>query len=53
MIGNPVEDSYYYGASLLALSLVILSFYDLVKEHNILVTNKLPQLEKRGGDEHE
>ena len=25
----------------------------LVKEYNVLVRNKLPQLEKRGGDEHE
>lgn len=53
IIFQPVNDAYYYGASLIALGLVILSFYDLVKEHNILVSNKLPQLEKRGGDEHE
>lgn len=50
---NPVHDYYYYGVCIVALILVILSFYDLVKEHNILVSNKLPQLEKRGGDEHE
>ena len=31
----------------------ILTFYSLVKEYNVLVRNKLPQLEKRGGDEHE
>jgi hypothetical protein len=23
----------------------------LIKEHNLLTSNKLPQLEKRGGDE--
>ena len=50
---NFVNDAYYYGASLISLGLVLLSFYDLVKEHNILVSNKLPQLEKRGGDEHD
>ena len=53
LILNFVYDGYYYGASFIALGLVILSFRDLVKEHNMLVSNKLPQLEKRGGDEHE
>ena len=50
---NFVDDAYYYGSSIIALVLVVLSFYDLVKEHNLLVSNKLPQLEKRGGDESE
>ena len=50
---NFVNDSYYYGAAIIALVLVVLSFKDLVKEHNILSSNKLPQLEKRGGDESE
>ena len=53
LICNFVNDSYYYGAALIALVLVVLSFKDLVKEHNILSSNKLPQLEKRGGDESE
>lgn len=47
---NFVNDGYYYTASLIALGLVVLSFKDLVKEHNLLVSNKLPQLDKRGGD---
>ena len=53
LICDFVNDSYYYIAAIIALILVIISFKDLVKEHNILVSNKLPQLEKRGGDEHE
>ena len=53
LICNFVNDAYYYGASIIALILVIISFKDLVKEHNILSSNKLPQLEKRGGDESE
>lgn len=48
-----VHDAYYYGASIITLFLVILSFYDLTKEHNLLVSTKLPQLEKRGGNEDE
>lgn len=46
-----VQDYYYYGASIIIFILIIFSFYDLVKLHNELVSNKLPQLEKRGGEE--
>lgn len=48
---NPVHDYYYYGASAIALGLMLLNFYNIVKKHNELVSTKLPQLEKRGGDE--
>ena len=50
---NPVNDIYYYGGSLIVLLTVILSFKDLVKERNEIVSNPLPQLNKRGGDENE
>ena len=50
---NFINDEYYYGAAIISLVLVVISFKDLVKEHNILSSNKLPQLEKRGGDESE
>ena len=53
LIMNFVNDIYYYGAASICLLLVILSFYDLVKEHNLIVSTKLPQLEKRGGSENE
>lgn len=53
IILNAVNDYYYYIASIISLILIVLSFYDLVKEHNLLVSNKLPQLEKRGGEEDE
>ena len=46
-----IDDEILYGAALIGLVFVVLSFKDLVKEHNLLVSNKLPQLEKRGGDE--
>ncbi|MBR1385337.1 MAG: hypothetical protein IJ568_00755 [Bacilli bacterium] len=52
IILNPFEDSYYYGTAILSFLLTIISFYDLVNEHNELVSSKLPQLEKRGGDEN-
>ncbi len=52
-ITEPVDDIYYYGGGIIALFMVVLSFYDLVKERNEIITNPLPQLEKRGGDENE
>ncbi len=53
LIVNFVADMYYYGSAIIIFYLVIWSFYDLVKEHNLLVSTKLPQLEKRGGSENE
>ena len=53
MLLNFVDDIYYYGASLIMFVLIIWSFYDLIKGHNLLVSTKLPQLEKRGGEENE
>ncbi len=50
---NPVDDMYYYLGALLCFTLTVYSFYDLVKEHNEIISNKLPQLEKRGGDEND
>lgn len=52
LFSNLASDLYYYGAAIISLLLVILSFYDLVREHNLLVSNPLPQFEKRGGDEN-
>ena len=53
LILNPVSDLYYYGVSIMLFIITILSFFSLVKQHNILASNKLPQLEKRGGEENE
>lgn len=53
LILNPVNDIYYYGGGIIVLLMVVLSFYDLVKERNEIITNQLPQLGKRGGDENE
>lgn len=51
LFANFPADAYYYGTAIITFLLVIWSFYDLVKEHNLLVSTKLPQLEKRGGNE--
>ncbi len=50
---NPVNDIYYYGGCIFVFAMVVISFYDLVKERNEIISNQLPQLGKRGGDENE
>ena len=50
---NPVDDIFYYEAAIASLGLVLFNFYNIIKKHNDLVSTKLPQLEKRGGDESE
>ena len=52
VFSSVADDTYFYGSAIVSLILVLLSFRSLVQEHNILVSNKLPQLEKRGGDEN-
>ena len=51
MASGTFRDEYYYGAAIIIFLLIVISFKDLVKEHNLLSSNKPPQLEKRGGDE--
>lgn len=52
LIWNPVSDLYYYIGAALSLGGVVWTFFDIIEEHNLLTTRKLPQLEKRGGDEN-
>ena len=49
---KPADDIYYYVASFISIGFTIWSFYNIIKKINILTTRKLPQLEKRGGDEN-
>ena len=50
---NPVEDIYYYIASLVTIIITLRSIFNLVEQHNTLSTRKPRQLEKRGGDDVE
>jgi len=52
LLSGTIMDEAYYFSSFVIFILILLSFNDLIKEHNILSTNKPPQLEKRGGDEN-
>ena len=50
---HPVFDGWYYLASFVSLVMTGLSAIDLMKYHNRLVSRRLPQLNKRGGDNFE
>ena len=49
---KPAQDIYYYIVALVSIGMTILSFYNIIDKYNMLTTRKLPQLEKRGGDEN-
>ena len=50
LVSSIVTDAYFYGAAIISCVLVLISFYDIVIKYNELSKNKIPQLEKRGGD---
>lgn len=47
---SPVFDLWYYLSSILGMVLTLFSFIDIIKYHNKLISRKLPQFHKRGGD---
>ena len=50
---NFAADEFYYFGSFISLLFVLWSFKSIIDKHNEMVSNKLPQLNKRGGDESE
>ena len=53
LLSKVVDDEYYYITAIISFIIIIFSFKNLVKEYNLLASNKLPQLEKRGGEKNE
>ena len=52
LIWNPVHNLFYYIGVIVCMITLVLTFMDLIELHNQLTTRKLPQLNKRGGDEY-
>lgn len=52
LLWNPVSDLYYYGGACLSMAAVIWTLLDIIGRYNILATRKLPQFNRRGGDEN-
>lgn len=50
-IWGPVEDWFYYIGALLCMAAVLWAIMDIIRQHAMLTTRKLPQLNRRGGDE--
>lgn len=48
---NPIHDYVYYGAAMVAIVATCMGVIDIMKDHNILVTRKLPQFNREGGDD--
>lgn len=48
---NPVSDLFYYGGAIAVLIAVFFTIWDLIYYYNILSTRRLPQFDKKGGDD--
>ena len=48
---HPVSDLFYYGCIIHTLIAIGLSFVDIIEHYNILSTRRLPQFDKKGGDD--
>lgn len=51
-IWHPVSDLYYYGGAVISMGAVIWTLMDIIRRYNLLTTRKLPQFNRRGGDEN-
>lgn len=50
---NPVSDWFYYIGAFACMGTVLWAILDIIRQHNMLTTRRLPQLNRRGGDENE
>jgi len=53
LILNPASDLFYYTGALVCMGTVLCAIMDIMRQHNRLTMRKLPQLNRRGGDERE
>ena len=47
---SPVQDNIYYAGAALCIVMTILTYIDIIRQHNKLTTRELPQFNLRGGD---
>ncbi|MCM1308797.1 MAG: hypothetical protein NC223_09390 [Butyrivibrio sp.] len=48
---NPVSDIVWYGAVIFAMLSVLLTNVGIIRKHNLLATRRLPQFDRKGGDD--
>ncbi len=51
LVWHPVSDWFYYLGALGCMGTVLWAILDMIRQHNVLATRKLPQLGRRGGEE--
>lgn len=49
---NPVSDLWFYGGAIIILLAVLFNIMDMIRNYNRLAMRRLPQFEKRGGDQY-
>jgi len=50
---HPVSDLYYYAGTIFSYIATFFTLYSIIQKYNVLASRKLPQFEKRGGEEYE
>ena len=50
-VWDPASDLYYYGGTLLSLLAVLFNMVDVIRNYNRLAMRRLPQFDKKGGDD--
>ncbi|MBD5552490.1 MAG: zinc ribbon domain-containing protein [Lachnospiraceae bacterium] len=53
LVMKPVSDWFYYIGAFGCMGMLLWAIMDIIRQHNMLTTRKLPQLGRRGGDELE
>ena len=48
---KPVSDLFYYGAVMFSLIMIVLLNIEIIRKYNILATRRLPQFDRKGGDD--
>ena len=51
LILQPASDLYYYGGAILGLLGIFLTIKDIISYYNIMATRRLPQFDRKGGDD--
>lgn len=51
-VWNPVSDIWYYSSTILIFLGILFTIIGIIRKYNILTTRKLPQFERRGGDDN-
>ncbi|MBD5395576.1 MAG: hypothetical protein HDR71_15245 [Lachnospiraceae bacterium] len=52
LVFSPISDIWYYGGSIAAFIGILFTTTSLIKKYNILATRKLPQFDRKGGNDH-